>query len=152
VVLQWIDHMAGVAYICVRPNLRAFRDVLDAVETLIRHPDWRPGMPIIEDLRELTCATALSTGEEWRAYVEEHRANLRGCRWAVVRRADDSAVASMLETVARDAARYGVLLEQFSRMLDAHIWATPPTGSVGTSESHTDAAPASCHSPRVSHG
>ena len=120
--LQWIDRTAGVAYVSLRNRLWAFHEFLNAVEQLIAHPDWRPGMPVVEDIRELTCPIPPNCVEEWRAYVAERGPMLDGCRWAVVRRDTDSPMVSVLEAAARDAAPHGVLLEQFSNMVDAHLW------------------------------
>ena len=51
-VQQWIDASAGLAYISVGAQLNAFDEFLSAIEKLIANPEWRPGMPVVEDIRQ----------------------------------------------------------------------------------------------------
>jgi hypothetical protein len=120
--LQWIDRTAGVAYVTVRQPLIAFREFLDAIDALIAHPDWHPGMPVIEDLREASITPPANCQTEWRAYVAARGPLLGGCRWAVVTEARHAPLTPVLETAAADAAG-AVSLQRFSNMVDAHEWA-----------------------------
>ena len=124
-VQHWIDVPAGVAYIAVGAKLNAFREFLDAIGKLISHPDWKPGTPVVEDLRRCRWVPPSEAVEEWRAYVADHQQRLEGCRWAVVTDRKDPAVGSILRAAAEDAATCGVLLKQFSNMVDAHLWVKP---------------------------
>ena len=119
--LQWIDRTAGIAYVTVRQPLRAFREFLDAIDALIAHPEWRPGMPVIEDLREASSTPPPNCETEWRAYVAARGPLLRGCRWAVVTEATHAPLTPVLETAAADAAG-ALTLQRFSNMVDAHLW------------------------------
>ena len=95
--LHWIDAVAGVAYVCVRDRLTRFEEFLNAIESLIRHPKWRPGMPIVEDLREWRGRPPDNWVEDRHVYMAGRRRFLEGCRWAVVRRVDDRTLADMIE-------------------------------------------------------
>jgi hypothetical protein len=119
--LHWIDAVAGVAYVCVRDRLPRFDEFLNAIESLIRHPQWRPGMPIVEDLREWRGQPPDTCLEDWRTYVADRHRFLEGCRWAVVRRADDRKL-DILDAAGSEV-RSGVLLRQFDDMTHAHVWA-----------------------------
>jgi len=123
--LHWIDAVAGVAYVCVRDRLQQFDEFLNAIESLIRHPQWRPGMPIVEDLREWRGQPPDNCVEDWRTYVEGRRRYLEGCRWAVVRRADDRRLVDILDAAGSEVPS-GVLLRQFEDMTHAHVWAQRP--------------------------
>ena len=126
-MIYWIDPTAGVAYISLRAKRSSFGEFLGAVDGLISHPDWRPGMPVIEDRRRCRWVPPGTALEEWRAYISAHQALLAGCRWAVVTRpATKSAVVCLLNAAAGDAAPSGVPLQQFTNMLDAHLWVKPP--------------------------
>jgi hypothetical protein len=118
--LHWIDAVAGVAYVCVRDRLPRFDEFLNAIESLIRHPQWRPGMPIVEDLREWRGQPPDYCLEDWRTYVADRHRFLEGCRWAVVRRADDRKL-DILDAAGSEV-RSGVLLRQFDDMTHAHVW------------------------------
>jgi hypothetical protein len=120
--LHWIDAVAGVAYVCVRDRLPRFGEFLNAIESLIRHPQWRPGMPIVEDLREWRGQPPDNCLEDWRTYVADRHRFLEGCRWAVVRRADDRKLADILDAAGSEVPS-GVLLRQFDDMTHAHVWA-----------------------------
>lgn len=120
--LHWIDAVAGVAYVCVRDRLPRFDEFLNAIESLIRHPQWRPGMPIVEDLREWRGQPTDNRLEDWRTYVADRHRFLEGCRWAVVRRADDRMLAEILDAAGSEVPS-GVLLRQFDDMTHAHVWA-----------------------------
>ena len=120
-VQQWIDASAGLAYISVGGQLDAFDEFLDAIEKLISHPEWRAGMPVVEDIRQCLWIPPAAAVEAWRSYVARHQALLEGCRWAVVTRGDSSVV-SILDAAAHDAAPVGVVLKQFTNMVDAHLW------------------------------
>jgi hypothetical protein len=120
--LHWIDAIAGVAYVCVRDRLPRFDEFLNAIESLIRHPQWRPGMPIVEDLREWRGQPPANCLEDWRTYVADRRRFLEGCRWAVVRRAEDRMLADILDAAGSQVPG-GVLLRQFDDMTHAHVWA-----------------------------
>jgi hypothetical protein len=108
-VQQWIDASAGLAYISVGGQLDAFDEFLDAIEKLISHPEWRAGMPMVEDIRQCLWIPPAAAVEAWRSYVARHQALLEGCRWAVVTRGDSSVV-SILDAAAHDAAPVGVVL------------------------------------------
>jgi hypothetical protein len=125
-VQQWIDRVAGVAYISVGIRLESFREFLDAIDKLISHPDWRPGMPVLEDLRRCHWIPPKSAIDEWRAYVAQNRSWLEGCRWAVVRRGLVPAVVAVLDAAAKDAASSGVVLKHFTDMIEAHLWLEAP--------------------------
>jgi hypothetical protein len=120
---QWIDTMTGLAYIAVSGQMRAFIEFLNTIDQLIASPEWRPGTPVIEDLRDYHGCCPPNCVEEWRRYVAERQRVLRGCRWAIVRREDEPRLLSVLDTAAVDAEAHGVVLRQFSNMLDAHLWA-----------------------------
>jgi hypothetical protein len=121
--LHWIDAVAGVAYVCVRDRLPRFDEFLNAIDSLIRHPQWRPGMPIVEDLREWRGQPPDNCVEDWRMYIAGRRRFLEGCRWAVVRRVDDRTLADVLHAAGSETHRNGVLLRQFDDMARAHVWA-----------------------------
>jgi hypothetical protein len=121
--VQWIDKSADTAYITVRGRLETFRQFLDTVGALITQPHWRPGMPVVEDLRECDWDPPPAAIAEWRDFVAKHGRLLQGCRWAVVRRPVASAAEAQLEKAATEAAPPGLELRQFSSMLDAHVWA-----------------------------
>jgi hypothetical protein len=125
-VRQWIDTVAGVAYISIGSRLESFREFLDAIDKLISHPDWRPGMPVLEDLRRCHWIPPKSAIDEWRAYVAQNRSWLEGCRWAVVRRGLVPAVVAVLDAAAKDAASSGVVLKHFTDMIEAHLWLEAP--------------------------
>ena len=124
--VQWIDRTAGLAYIIVRGQLGTFQDFLGAVDRLTTHPDWHPGMPVIEDLRQCPWVPPESSIEEWRAFVTSRERLLHGCRWAVVRHNNRSPVVNLLYAAAEASARSGVTLQQFTNMLDAHLWVKAP--------------------------
>ena len=132
-VQQWIDASAGLAYISVGAQLNAFDEFLSAIEKLIANPEWRPGMPVVEDIRQCLWIPPATAVEEWRSYVAKHQALLEGCRWAVVTRSESSVV-SILDAAAHDAAPNGVVLRQFTNMVDAHLWVKrlPSLPSSGT--------------------
>jgi hypothetical protein len=94
---------------------------LDAIDALIAHPDWRPGMPVIEDLREASSTPPANCETEWRAYVAARGPLLGGCRWAVVMEARHAPLTPVLETAAGDATG-ALTLQRFSNMVDAHDW------------------------------
>lgn len=122
-VQQWIDRTADLAYISVGVQIKAFDEFLDAIEMLISHPNWRPGMPVVEDLRQCHWVPPVSAIEEWRAYIVEHETRLGGSRWAVVTREDSPPiVTAILDAASQDAAPVGVKLKQFTDMVDAHLW------------------------------
>ncbi len=125
-VHQWLDMSIGLAYIVVGPQLKAFSDFLHAIEELIERPAWRPGIPVVEDLRQCQWIPPTRAVEEWRAYVAGRQPQLGGCRWAVVTRGDNSSVVSILDAAAHDAAPNGVTLRRFTSMVDAHLWVKPP--------------------------
>jgi hypothetical protein len=118
-VMQWIDQVAGLAYMCVRGSVTS-AEFLNGINRLIRDPNWRARMPILEDLREFR--GALDWLEDWRTYVSDHAHALEGCRWAFVSRGDDSPLASALDTAAHSATAAGVNLKQFTSTVDAHAW------------------------------
>jgi hypothetical protein len=120
---QWIDQMAGIAYISVLSRIQEFRDFLDGVEQLISHPKWQPGMPVIEDLRGCQWIPPDTSIAEWRSYVAAHKTSLGGCRWAVVRDGATSRVEPLLDAAEDDAALSGLVLQRFTSMVEAHVWA-----------------------------
>jgi hypothetical protein len=122
--LQWIDRIAGVAYICVRDQLPAFREFLNAIDQLITHPHWRPGMPIVKDVREWRGDPPAECAEEWRAYIAERRRFLEGCRLAVVCRKDDRRLVNALDAALAEVPA-AVTLQEFSDMIHAHLWIQP---------------------------
>jgi hypothetical protein len=128
-VQHWIDTNAGLAHISVGGQLNAFREFLDAIEQLISHPDWQPGMPVVEDLRQCYWIPPPPAIEEWRAYVAKRQPALEGCRWAVVTGGSNPIVVSILGAATKDAAPKGVILKQFKNLLDAHLWVKPPVPS-----------------------
>ena len=129
-VHHWLDLSAGLAYIAVGVRFNAFRHFLDAIDRLIANPAWQPGTPVLEDLRDCTWTPPPPAIEEWRAYVARRQPMLNGCRWAVVIRGVNPAVASILDTAAEDAAPAGLLLKRFTNTIDAHLWLKlPASGS-----------------------
>jgi excisionase family DNA binding protein len=124
-VQWWIDIQADVAYISVRNLINTFDEFLDGVDGLISQPQWRPGIPVIQDLRECCWVPPVSSIAEWRAYVAGRQSRLEGCRWAVVSRHEHASVVSLLDAVAQDAVPNGVLLRHFTNMVDAHLWVQP---------------------------
>jgi hypothetical protein len=127
-VLQWIDRFAGLAYVCVRGPLSAFEELLKGIDRLIADPNWHAGMAILEDLRDYEGDPQPDSLERWRAYVAERGPRLQGCRWAVVRRADNPALTSVLDTAAQHATKAGVTLRQFTSTVDAHAWLSQASG------------------------
>ena len=122
-VQQWIDVCAGLAYISVGVQLETFQEFLDAIEKLISRQQWRPRMPVVEDLRECRWIPPASAIADWRAYVADHHRLLRGCRWAAVTREESLSVRRLLDAAAKEVVPYGVLLKQFTNIVDAHLWA-----------------------------
>ena len=125
-VQEWVDFSAGLAYIAVAGRLTVFREFLDAIERLLSHPDWRPGMPVVEDLRGCEWVPPPAAIDEWKNYVDDRQPQLQGSRWAVVTRGDNVEVGFNLDAAAEDAAPSGVTLKQFTNMIEAHLWAQPP--------------------------
>jgi hypothetical protein len=79
---QWIDGVAGIAYIVIR-GPTAYVELLDAIDRLTSDPVWRPGMPIIEDLRDYrSCLRPPSVVEQWSRSARDRRRALNDCRWA----------------------------------------------------------------------
>ena len=122
---QWIDQTVGVAYISVGDHLEAFDEFLDAIDDLISRPEWRPGMPVVEDLRQCRWIPPPPAIRAWQVYVADRQERLGGCRWAVVSRGDNPVVASILDSAAEYAAPVGITLKHFTNMLKAHIWVKP---------------------------
>ena len=120
--LRWIDGTSGLAYLYVRDGLARFGQFLEAVDHLLTHPSWHPGMPIVEDLSPSPSGPPATCVEQWRAYIAEHRLLLEGCRWAVVTREDNATLRSFLDRAAREAVAHGVTLRRFGNMMDAHLW------------------------------
>lgn len=123
-VQEWVDFSAGFAYIAIVGRLTAFREFLDAIERLVSHPDWRPGMPVVEDLRGCEWVPPPAAIDEWKNYVDDRQPQLQGSRWAVVTRGDNTDIGFILEAGAEGAAS-GVTRKQFTSMIDAHLWAKP---------------------------
>jgi hypothetical protein len=122
---QWIDKATGLGYIAVRGQMLRFIEFLDTIDALTASPEWRPGTPVIEDLRDYHGCCPPNCVEEWRRYVGDRQRVLHGCRWAIVRREDEPHLLSVLDTAAADAEAHGVVLRQFSNMIDAHVWTLP---------------------------
>jgi hypothetical protein len=120
--IQWIDTRLGFAYICVPVHLAAFADFLDGVDRLLADVNWRPGMPVVEDLRECEWVPPASAAQEWQVYLGDRRRLLNGCRWAVVSPHYAAIAVSLLDAAAAEADRYGIVLQRFTRMSDAHLW------------------------------
>ena len=121
-VFQWIDQVAGLAYVCVRGRLVTFTEFLNSIDALTTNPNWHPGMPILEDLRDFEGDPQPDSVQAWRRYITERAPMLQGCRWAVVRRGENPAMVSVLDTAAQHATTAGVTLRQFTNSIDAHAW------------------------------
>ena len=126
-IQQWVDFSAGLAYITVGFQLSAFTEFLTAIEQLIAHPDWYPGMPVLEDLRQCYWIPPDTSREQWRDFIADRQSRLEGSRWAVVTRGDSPEIRSLLDAAAADAAPRGLTVRQFTNMIDAHMWLNPPT-------------------------
>ena len=121
-MLYWIDTAVGVAYVRVFGALSHFPDLLSVFDNIFSDPRWRPDMPIVEDVREMTVRPPLTCLDEWRVYVRKRRQTVSGVRWAIVAPDTDTALRTMLDRAVADAAACGVKMRIFSRMLDAHMW------------------------------
>jgi hypothetical protein len=120
-ITQWIDGVAGIAYIsvCGREMAEGF---LRAIESLLTHAAWRPDTPILEDLRELQGDLPPQCLDTSLSYLMA-RTRLSGrCRWAVVHRGDNPVLISLLDAAVQRAEASGVALRSFVRMSDAHAW------------------------------
>jgi hypothetical protein len=91
-------------------------------DNIFSDPRWRPDMPIVEDVREMTVPPPLTCVDEWRAYVRDRQPTLAGVRWAIVAPASDPTLRAVLDQAAADAATGGVTMQVFSHMLEAHSW------------------------------
>jgi hypothetical protein len=121
-MIYWIDTAVGVAYVRVLGALSHFPELLTVFDRIFADPRWRPDMPIVEDVREMTERPPLTCVEEWRAYLRERGPRIAGVRWAIVAPATDEALRAVLDQAAADAAVGGVTIQVFSRMLEAHDW------------------------------
>lgn len=122
-MFYWIDSTAHVAYIAVRGALTEFREVLAVFDKLFADPRWKPDMPIVSDVRELTAhPSASSIVDHWRAYVRQHHPLVSGGHWAIVARDGDTHLREALSAAAVDAASSQVTMQIFSSMTDAHVW------------------------------
>src|SRR5919107_5290625 len=106
---QWIDTTSGLAYITVHGHMTAFIELLDAIDRLVARPTWKPGTPIIEDLRDYQGCSPPNCVEQWRSYVAERGRVLCGSRWAVVRRDEEPSLLLVLDMAAKDAVPHGVV-------------------------------------------
>ena len=59
-VHYWLDLSAGLGYIAVGVRFNAFRHFLNAIDTLIANPAWKPGTPVLEDLRDC-CSSSIES-------------------------------------------------------------------------------------------
>src|SRR4051794_4016925 len=87
---HWVDRAASLAYVAVSGPVTSLADMLEHVESLVRDPRWRPGMPLIEDLRELRGGAPPAWRGPWRQFLMDHAAALAGCPWAVVLAREDT--------------------------------------------------------------
>ena len=121
-MFYWIDTTADVAYVAVRGALPHFPTLLALFDRVFADPQWRPDVPIVEDVRELTIRPPATCLSEWRDYVRERRPIVGGCRWAIIAPDTDARLRAILRAAARDAAANGVTMEVFGNMIDAHVW------------------------------
>jgi len=128
-IRHWIDSTGTLAYLVVRGQVVRFRDFLDHVEALIRQPDWTPGTPILEDLREFSGGAPPNCVREWREFVVVNHERIAGCHWAVIVAERQPDLLRVLELAAQDASPYGVVLRPFTDSLHAHAWAASVGGA-----------------------
>jgi hypothetical protein len=121
-IQHWVDGAASLAYVAVSGRVTSLADMLEHVQSLIRDPGWRPGMPLIEDLRELLGGAPPGWRGPWRRFLTEHEASLSGCPWAVVLPCEDLALIRELDEAADIASEHGVVLRTFTDTAHAHAW------------------------------
>jgi hypothetical protein len=120
---QWIDAVAGVAYIRVEGPVLPMQQFLEMMDGLLVNPRWRHGMPVIQDIRGLTSTPPASCVDEWDDYVRLRRPLLEGCRIAVVARGDDPGLETVVTGCRQAASPAWVSVAMFRDMSAAHLWA-----------------------------
>jgi hypothetical protein len=121
-IQHWVDGMASVAYVAVSGHVTSLADMLEHVDSLIRDPRWRPGMPIIEDLRHLRGGAPPAWQGPWRRFLIDNAAALVGCPWAIVLAGEAPSLMRELDEAADIASGYGVVLRTFTDTAHAHAW------------------------------
>jgi hypothetical protein len=92
------------------------------LEALLADQSWRPGMPLIEDLRNLYGGAPLAWRGPWRRFLATHARSLAGCHWAVVLAEENATLFAVLDDAAAIAAEYSVVLRTFTHSEQAHAW------------------------------
>jgi hypothetical protein len=78
-------------------------EVIDGLEASMKHPDYRPGMPSLIDMRGLASASSSADIRRFAGFLTEHADTLRGMQAAlVVSRTVDYGLARMLQAIADD--------------------------------------------------
>jgi len=121
-IRHWIDPIASLAYVAVSGPVKQLGEMLEHVDRLVRDPTWRPGMPLIEDLRELRGGAPPAWRAPWRRFLMEHETALSGCPWAVVLATENAALLRELDEAAAIASEYGVVLRTFTDTTHARAW------------------------------
>jgi hypothetical protein len=121
-IQHWVDVSASLAYVAVSGPVTSLADMLEHVRSLVRDPRWRPGMPLIEDLRDLRGGPPPAWREHWRQFLMDHAAALSGCPWVVVLSGEEAQQLRILDEAADIASEYGVMLRTFTDSAHAHAW------------------------------
>lgn len=123
---QWIDEVAGVAYLRVDGPALPMDKFLGLLDGLLVHPKWRRGMPVIQDIRGLTSTPPVSCVIDWSDYLLARGPMLHGCRIAVVARGDDPVLDSVVEECGAVSGSEYISVAMFRDMSAAHQWALGP--------------------------
>jgi hypothetical protein len=121
-VHHWMDSTGARAYVAVVGRLTTLGEMLVHLEALLADESWRPGMPLIEDLRNLYGGAPLAWRGPWRRFLTTHARSLAGCHWAVVLAAEDATLFAVFDDAAAIAAEYSVVLRTFTHSEQAHAW------------------------------
>jgi hypothetical protein len=121
-VHHWIDSTGTLAYVAVVGRLTTLGEMLIHLEALLTDQSWRPGMPLIEDLRALYGGAPLAWRGPWRRFLTTHAQSFAGCHWAVVLAQEDATLFAVMDDAAAIAAEYTVVLRTFTDTEHAHAW------------------------------
>jgi len=92
-------------------------------DAVIAHPEYEAGFQILIDHRRVHRAPTVPYVESVLAYLEQHRADFLGARWAVLIDPLDPAVGGMARMLAfRADLRLGIQIEVFQDEAQARIW------------------------------
>lgn len=95
-------------------------DVLGVVNGCVRHPDFRPGLDVLSDHRDLQRAISPHDAKRMAWHLGNMRDLFGGCRWAAITDRPDSI--RMLEILGLYLSQVPILLKIFSREEAALAW------------------------------